>query len=57
MCQFFPLIICLSGQVSIKNLLSTKTNSIYVVCSFARKNVHRKWLFYGHICYKKGRVL
>jgi hypothetical protein len=57
MCQYFPSIRCLSGQVSARNSLSAITALISVARSFAGKNVHDKWLFDGHDHYQNGRVL
>jgi hypothetical protein len=57
MCQYFPSIRCLSGQVSARNSLSSITALISATCSFAGKNVHDKWLFDGHDHYQKGRVI
>jgi hypothetical protein len=57
MCQYFPSIRCLSGQVSARNSLSAITALISVARSFAGKNVHDKWLFDCHGRYQNGRVL
>jgi hypothetical protein len=57
MCQCFPSIRCLSGQVSARKSLSAITALICVARSFARKNVRDKWLFDCHDRYQNGRVL
>jgi hypothetical protein len=44
MCQCFPSIKYLNGQVFVRAPLSAVTALIPVVRSFAGKNVHGKWL-------------